>query len=69
MSSLLSRQYEELSEFLDTGHVLPKFNIRKLPMWGIQVEDTEINFEWPTLRDLDMISPDVSLSAIQFKTC
>ena len=40
MSSLLERQFSELSEFLDKGSLRPKFDLRKLPLWGKQVDLT-----------------------------
>ena len=37
MQTLLERQKSELSEFLDTGKLKPKFGLKRLPMWGEQV--------------------------------
>ena len=37
-------------------------------MWGSQAFDSDITFSWPSLKDLTLMSPDVSLKAIQFKT-
>ena len=68
LSTLLARQFLELTEFLDTGRLKPRFDLKRLPIWGLQADSSEINFEWPTTRDLDLMSPDVSLKAIQFKT-
>lgn len=67
MKSLLDRQMNELSEYLDTGRIRPKFDLVRLPLWGEQVDDSEINFEWPKHKDLDLMSPDVSLQHLQFK--
>ena len=58
----------EIDEFLDTGKLKPRFDLRKLPMWGEFVAPNEINFEWPKAKDLDMMSPDICLHAIQFKS-
>ncbi len=44
------------------------FELKKLPILGEQVDPSEINFEWPVARDLELMSPEVSLKAIQFKT-
>ena len=64
MKSLLERQKGELTEFLDTGKLKPKFGLKRLPMWGQQVLASDINFEWPMPRDLNMIAPDVTLKAL-----
>ena len=65
MQMLLERQTTELAEFIDTGKLKPKFGLKRLAMWGEQVGASEINFEWPLLRDLDnLMSPDVTLKAL-----
>jgi len=58
----------ELSSFLDSGKLKPMFDLKKLPILGEQVDLSEINFEWPAAKDLELMSPDVCLKAIQFKT-
>ena len=69
METLLERQKSELSEFVYTGKLKPKFGLKRLPIWGEQVSSSEINFEWPLKNDLDnLMSPDVTLKALQFKT-
>ena len=40
--------------------------IKKLPLFGEQVEDDEINFEWPTKEDFDKMRPDVTLQSMEF---
>jgi len=61
---LFQRQFLELSDFLDTGCFRPRFDLRKLPMWGDQIEQNEINFEWPKMSDLSLVPPEVSLKTI-----
>lgn len=69
MKNLLERQKSELTEFIDTGKLKPKFGLKRLPMWGQQVNPREINFEWPMASDLDFtMFPDGTLKALQFKT-
>jgi len=39
--------------------------LRKLPLWGGEdVSEDEINFEYPTQRILNLMSPDVKLESI-----
>ena len=40
------------------------FSLRKLPLWGEQVSLLEIDFEWPTLEEFDMMERDVSLQSL-----
>ena len=49
---LFTRQFLELSDFLEMGRFRPRFDLKKLPIWGDQVEASEINFEWPKMDDL-----------------
>ena len=49
---LFTRQFLELSDFLEMGRFRPRFDLKKLPIWGDQVEPSEINFEWPKMDDL-----------------
>ena len=37
MAALLERQKSELSEFVYTGKLKPKFGLKRLPIWGEQV--------------------------------
>ena len=40
--------------------------LKKLPLWGEQVLDDEINFEWPTPSIFADMQPDVSLESLEF---
>jgi hypothetical protein len=40
------------------------FELKKLPILGEQVDPSEINFEWPVARDLELMSPEVTIKAI-----
>lgn len=57
-----------MTEYLEKGKINLRFDLRKLALWGESVAPNEVNFEWPTPKDLEMMSPDVGLHAIQFKT-
>ena len=61
---LLSRQSNELSEYLELGKLKQRFDLKKLPVWGNQIDSSEVNFEWPTHQDVELMSPDVGLKAI-----
>ena len=41
-------------------------DLRRLPLWGEQVEPHEINFEWPTQELLNKLPADLSLKALEF---
>ena len=45
---------------------IPK-KVRKLPLWGEQVEPEEIDFEWPNEEVIQSLPEDVSLESITFK--
>lgn len=53
------------------GEFIPKpkyrYVLRKLPLWGDQVADDELNFEWPTQAQFDKLGPDVRLQSIELK--
>ena len=40
--------------------------IRKLNLWGEQVEDDEIDFMWPDEATFAAMSPDVKVQSMQF---
>jgi len=42
--------------------------IRKLNLWGEQVEDDEIDFMWPDEATFAAMSPDVRLQKLRFKS-
>ena len=42
--------------------------LKKLPLWGEQVSDDEIDFEWPTQEAFDQMNPDVFIESIEFKS-
>ena len=42
--------------------------IRKLSLWGEQVEDAEIDFMWPDEAAFAEMSPDVKLQTMRFKS-
>ena len=46
---------------------MEKYTLKKLPMWGAQVEEGEINFQWPTQEILDQMEPNVTLTSLTFK--
>lgn len=46
----------------------PKFTLRRLPMWGEKLPESEVNMEWPTQAMLDEWPADVSLKSITFST-
>ena len=48
LSMLLTRHFNEMTEYLELGKLKQRFDLKKLPIWGDQVEMNEINFEWPT---------------------
>lgn len=50
---------------IDTSQT-KKYTLRKLAMWGEQVENDAINFEWPA--DIDMIWPTVKLESLELKS-
>jgi len=64
LNMLLSRQSNELSEYLELGKLKQRFDLKKLPVWGNQIDSSEVNFEWPTHQDVELMSPDVGLKAI-----
>ena len=41
--------------------------IKKLPLWGVQASNEEINFEWPTPLLFSQMIPDVSIKSLEFK--
>ena len=47
---------------------MPGVTLKKLPLWGEKVSDSEIDFEWPTQETFDQMRPDVSIDSIEFKT-
>ena len=43
--------------------------LRKLPLWGVeQVDDEEIDFEWPTQEMFANMNPNERLHSLEFKT-
>ena len=68
----LEKQRQGLQAIIDKRMRLqtpsPKFKLRKLPMWGEQVTDENINFEWPTQEMLDRMPAGVSLKSILLAT-
>ena len=47
---------------------LPGAMLKKLPLWGEKVSDSEIDFEWPNQETFEQMRPDVSIDSIEFKT-
>ena len=45
----------------------PGFILKKLPMWGQQVGEAQIDFEWPTHEILERMDPSVTLKSLSFK--
>ena len=41
--------------------------LKKLPVWGEQASNSEINFEWPTPEIFSQMLPDVSLQSLEFQ--
>ena len=44
------------------------FNLKKLKLWGEEVTQDKINFEWPTEKMLKGLPKNAYLSSIEFKT-
>ena len=40
---------------------------KRLHLWGKQIDEGDVVFEWPTQDDFAEMSPDVKLSSIEFK--
>ena len=59
LQALLSRQTDEIQSILELDDSKHKYSLRKLALWGEQVEADAINFEWP--KEADMIWPKVRL--------
>ena len=38
-----------------------------MPLWGEQLADDEISFEFPTEADFAQMTPDVSLKSLEFE--
>ena len=59
IQGFLERQQQDLLAFLKQNELTTimareQFQLRKLPLWGItEVRDSDINFEWPKLQDLE----------------
>jgi len=66
LQALLSRQTSEIESMLELDTTKRKFTLRKLALWGEQVESDKINFEWPL--EADMIWPNVRLQSLEMKT-
>lgn len=49
---------------MEIGKFKPTFDLKKLPLWGNQVDLKDINFEWPAMADLHVVSPEVKLKTI-----
>ena len=47
----------------------PKTTIRRLPMWGKNTREDQVNFSWPSQEQLNVMRFDVSLKSIEFKSC
>ena len=41
--------------------------LKKMPLWGEQLSNDEINFEWPTPEIFAQMQPYVFLKSIEFK--
>ena len=39
-----------------------------MPLWGENVSEEKINFEWPTPEIFAQMQPDVTIQSIEFKT-
>ena len=74
---MLERQRAEIEAFMrqsmdmstSAGLPLgPRFTLKKLPMYGYQVEADAINFEWPTQEMVDQWPENASLKSIELST-
>ena len=43
-----------------------KLTLKKLPMWGEQVQADQIDFMWPTQEMLGQMQHDVALESLEF---
>lgn len=66
LQALLSRQTDEIESILELDDSKRKYSLRKLALWGEQVEADAINFEWP--KEEDMIWPKVKLQSLELKS-
>ena len=65
MSSSLSRMIAQEESKTQSGQPL-RFTLRKLPMWGEQVAEDVIDFEWPTVDMISDLPEDIKLKKLQF---
>ena len=42
--------------------------VRRLPLWGGEVPEKSINFEWPTQQEFDQMSPDGKIQSLELKS-
>ena len=64
LSKFVEKQKEELNRMMkySLSKLVPrKSKLKKLPMWGEQVKEDQIDFEWPTEEILDGYPPDIKL--------
>jgi len=42
--------------------------VRRLPVWGAEVAEKYIDFEWPTQEEFDQMSPEAKIQSLEFKS-
>ena len=67
-TSTISRATEEnkTASALKQKKKKQSFTLKKLRMWGEQVPETEINFQWPTSDMIEDLPEDVNLKSVTF---
>ena len=75
LDALLKRQMEELARELNAPQsmqdIVPaprsrRFSLRRLPMFGEQIDESMINFKWPEQKHLDEIPENTYLKQMIF---
>ena len=63
----LEDQLKNLKKHLGQGNsTRNKFTLRKLPLWGKQIDENQIDFEWPTQDMIADIDSDTRLESLEF---
>ena len=65
MSEVALQGYrEQLKDPNSYDLCLRPFKLKKLQMWGKQISEGEIDFEWPTQEFLEKQAPNASLQSL-----
>ena len=77
LNSIIKTQYVTESEVTEYEVAEPQpiitekkassYALKRLPLWGYQIDEYEIEFEWPTESEFKKMQHDVTLESMSLK--